>query len=101
MTLCRHNLPPIADILYILQCLIPGLLTTDLAGNAPGQGNFTTSRKLPPVEWVDANRDKLLAIFGTRHYTHCKVQKTKVRSARGCADGLGTCQSVEVLVFSS
>ena len=68
-TLCRHNVPPIADILYLLQCLIPGLLTIDLAESVPGQGNFTTSRGLPPVEWVDANRDNLLAIFGTPHYT--------------------------------
>ena len=67
--LCRNSVPPIADILYLLQCLIPGLLTIDFAENEPGQGKLTNSRGLPPAEWVDANRDNLLAIFGAPHYT--------------------------------
>lgn len=65
---CRHTVGPVADILHLLQCLMPGLLTVVMVEQVPGQGTWTTSRGLPPVEWVDINRDQLTAIFGAAHY---------------------------------
>ncbi|CAG7849452.1 SubName: Full=Uncharacterized protein {ECO:0000313/EMBL:CCA67256.1} [Serendipita indica DSM 11827] len=75
----RHSTAPVADILHLLQCLIPGMLTVVMVENVPGQGTWTTSRGLPPVEWVDANRDQLTAVVGREHYArirHAAATKT-------------------------
>jgi len=69
---CRHSTGPVADILHLLQCLMPGLLTVVMVEQVPGQGTWTTARGLPPVEWVDLNRDQLTAIFGRDHYAHIR-----------------------------
>jgi hypothetical protein len=76
---CRHSVTPVADILHLLQCLIPGMLTVVMVEQVPGQGTWTTSRGLPPCEWVDANREQLAAIFGREHYArirHASTTKT-------------------------
>ncbi|KAG8804198.1 hypothetical protein FRC17_006021 [Serendipita sp. 399] len=70
----RHAAPPLADLLHLLQCLIPGMLTVVMVEVVPGQGTWTTSRGLPPVEWVDLNKDQLTAVVG-------KEQYAKLRSA--------------------
>jgi hypothetical protein len=69
---CRHSIGPVADILHLLQCLIPGMLTIVMVEQVPGQGTWTTSRGLPPVEWVDLNREQLTPIFGRDHYAHIR-----------------------------
>lgn len=78
---CRHSIPAVADILHLLQCLMPGLLTVVMVEQVPGQGTWTTSRGLPPVEWVDLNRDQLTSVFGREHYAHIRyASSTKTMS---------------------
>jgi len=64
----RHSVPPIANILHLLQCLLPGMLVIVKVEDVQGQGVYTTSRGLPPAEWVDTHRQLLCDIFGTSHY---------------------------------
>jgi hypothetical protein len=32
------------------------------------EGQWTTSRALPPPDWVELNRNMLIEIFGSSHY---------------------------------
>ncbi|KAG8811859.1 hypothetical protein FRB91_009792 [Serendipita sp. 411] len=64
----RHAQQPVADMLHLLQCLIPGMLTIVMVESVSGQGTWTTSRGLPPVEWVDCNKAQLTAVVGKDQY---------------------------------
>jgi hypothetical protein len=69
----RHSVPAVADILHLLQCLMPGLLTIVMVEQVPGKGTWHTSRGLPPVEWVDVNKDQLVAVFGAGHFAKLRT----------------------------
>lgn len=64
----RHSCPPIQDILYLLQCLIPGMLVIAKVEDIPREAVYTTSRALPPADWVSAHQDMLVDIFGAQHF---------------------------------
>jgi len=63
----RKICPPITDILHLLQCLLPGLLTIVLEERLP-QGIYRTTRGLPPVSWINANEASLVDVFGSSHF---------------------------------
>jgi hypothetical protein len=64
----RHSVPPIADMLYLLQCLLTGVFLLVKEEQVPGEGTYRTIRGLPPVEWVTAHEAELVRIFGVPHY---------------------------------
>ncbi|KAJ2916047.1 hypothetical protein MD484_g4379, partial [Candolleomyces efflorescens] len=63
----RKICPPINDILYLIQCLLTGLVTVVFEEHLP-QGIHRTSRGLPPVAWVNENEVALTEIFGVSHF---------------------------------
>ncbi|PVF99722.1 hypothetical protein CPB86DRAFT_796308 [Serendipita vermifera] len=76
----RHSISAVADLLHLLQCLMPGLLTVAMTEQVAGQGTWTTARGLPPVEWVDLNKDQLAKILGGDHFNRLRLaaaDKTK------------------------
>ncbi|KAK0210721.1 hypothetical protein DFS33DRAFT_316896 [Desarmillaria ectypa] len=60
----RKICPPIADILYLLQCLLPGMITLVFEEHMPGQGVYRTTRGLPPDSWVIKNERQLVRVVG-------------------------------------
>ncbi|KZV97678.1 hypothetical protein EXIGLDRAFT_730063 [Exidia glandulosa HHB12029] len=64
----RFSQPPIQDMLYLLQCLIPGMVVVAKVEDVPGEAIYTTSRGLPPPEWVQAHQEMLVDVFGAQHY---------------------------------
>ncbi|KAK0197141.1 hypothetical protein F5146DRAFT_1099442 [Armillaria mellea] len=60
----RKICPPIADILYLLQCLLPGMITLVFEEHMPGQGIYRTTRGLPPDSWVIKNERQLVRVVG-------------------------------------
>ena len=64
----RHTVPPIADLLYLLQCLLTGVFLLVKEEHVLGEGTYRTIRGLPPVEWINANEAELIRIFGVPHY---------------------------------
>ena len=64
----RHTVPPIADLLYLFQCLLTGVFLLVKEDHVPGEGTYRTIRGLPPVEWVAAHEADLIRIFGVPHY---------------------------------
>ena len=63
----RH-LQPVADILYLLQCLVTGMLVLVKMDDVPGQGVCNVIRALPKPEWLSSNYAQLSEIFGVDHY---------------------------------
>lgn len=63
----RHTIKPIGSLLNLLQCLIPGMLLLAKEEDKP-EGVWTTTRALPPPDWVNANQSMLVDIFGSSHY---------------------------------
>lgn len=59
--------PPITDILNLMQCLIPGLVTIVMEERLP-EGVFKTTRGLPSVSWIDEHKIQLVEIFGRTRY---------------------------------
>ncbi|GJJ12393.1 hypothetical protein Clacol_006635 [Clathrus columnatus] len=59
----RHVVQPVDDILYLLQCLMPGLLLL-----VQVEGGWRTARGLPPPDWININKSMLVEIFGSDHY---------------------------------
>ncbi|KAI0318955.1 hypothetical protein OF83DRAFT_1163212 [Amylostereum chailletii] len=64
----RHTVPPVADLLHLLQCLLTGLLVLVKEEQIPAQGIYRTIRGLPPIEWVTSHEAQLVEIFGQQHY---------------------------------
>lgn len=64
----RHTVPPIADLLHILQCLLTGMLVLVKEEQVPGEGLYKTIRALPPIEWVTAHQPHLSDVFGSSHF---------------------------------
>ncbi|KAA1471202.1 hypothetical protein DENSPDRAFT_98649 [Dentipellis sp. KUC8613] len=64
----RHTVPPVADLLHLLQCLLTGLLVLVKEEFVPGEGVLRTIRGLPPIEWVSSHEQMLKTIFGSTHY---------------------------------
>ncbi|PSR74911.1 hypothetical protein PHLCEN_2v9445 [Hermanssonia centrifuga] len=65
--LLRHTVRPITDLLYLLQCLLTGMLVLVME-DLPGQGGLRTIRALPPSDWVAAHEPELVKIFGHTHF---------------------------------
>lgn len=63
----RKICPPINDILYLIQCLLTGLVVVVFEENLP-EGVHKTTRGLPPVSWINANERSLTEIFGPDHF---------------------------------
>lgn len=79
----RSSCAPLARLFYLLQALIPvslsyyppfamliviqGMFLLVKQEMKP-EGQWTTSRGLPPPDWVDLNRKMLVEIFGAAHY---------------------------------
>lgn len=63
----RKICPPINDILYLLQCLLTGVVTVVFEERLP-DGLYRTIRGLPPVTWVTANEAALIEVFGETHF---------------------------------
>jgi hypothetical protein len=66
--LLRHTVPPIADLLHLLQCLLTGMLVLVKEENDPAEGFLKTIRALPPADWVAAHQAQLVDIFGSTQY---------------------------------
>lgn len=64
----RHNVPAVADLLHLLQCLLTGMIVLVKEEEVEGEGLYRTIRGLPPADWVSANESKLVEIFGASHY---------------------------------
>lgn len=62
----RKICPPINDILYLIQCLLTGLVTVVLEEQLD-DGVYRTTRGLPPVTWFSANEALLADIFEPSH----------------------------------
>jgi hypothetical protein len=62
----RKICPPINDILYLIQCLLTGLLTVVLQEQLE-DGVYRTTRGLPPVTWFTDNEPLLADIFEPSH----------------------------------
>jgi hypothetical protein len=63
----RRTIPPISDLLSLLQCLLTGMLVLVQDTPVPG-GCDRIERALPSAEWVATNQAKLVDIFGAAHY---------------------------------
>jgi hypothetical protein len=64
----RTSVPPIADLLQLLQCLLTGMLLLVKEEHVPGTGLVRTERALPNAAWMSANQARLVDIFGSSHY---------------------------------
>ena len=64
----RHTIPPIANLLHLLMCLIPGLLTV-VHRETLGRFSLETTRVLPPAEWMTRHRCMLQRVFGENGFT--------------------------------
>lgn len=64
----RHTVQPVGDILHLLQCLLTGMLVLVKEEDVPNEGVWTTTRGLPPPEWISANEAMLVHIFGATHF---------------------------------
>jgi hypothetical protein len=64
----RNTVPPIADLLHLLQCLLTGMLLLVKEEMVPGTGLVKTARALPSASWMAANQARLVDIFGPSHY---------------------------------
>jgi hypothetical protein len=58
---------PINDILYLMQCLLTGVVTIAFEEHE-NDGVHRTIRGLPPVAWINAHEANLTEIFGPAHY---------------------------------
>lgn len=66
--LMRHAVRPICDLLYLLQCLLTGMLVLIMEEDVPGQGHLRTVRALPPADWVASHEPELARVFGPAHF---------------------------------
>jgi hypothetical protein len=64
----RNSVPPIADLLHLLQCLLTGMLLLVKEETVPGEGVYKTFRALPRADWIHANQARLTEIFGSTQY---------------------------------
>ncbi|KAH7107843.1 hypothetical protein BKA62DRAFT_149431 [Auriculariales sp. MPI-PUGE-AT-0066] len=65
----RYSIPALNDILFLLQCLVPGMLIGKHVEEFPQEGQiYITSRSLPNHDWVSANEARLIDIFGQQYY---------------------------------
>ena len=81
----RFCVQPVADILYILQCLLTGLIV--LVKENPAQGGVGYERMvrgLPPVEWIAANESRLVHVCGEAHYKKLFKAANDAKSAFYC-----------------
>ncbi|KAF8921335.1 hypothetical protein CPB85DRAFT_1428334 [Mucidula mucida] len=85
----RKICPPIADILFLLQCLLTGLVTVVFEEHIPGKGIYRTTRGLPSAAWVIENQTALVRIFGPERFKDLH---------RACAD-TQSAYSLQVLPF--
>ncbi|KAH6918611.1 hypothetical protein BKA70DRAFT_1366790 [Coprinopsis sp. MPI-PUGE-AT-0042] len=76
----RKICPPITDILYLIQCLLTGLVTIVLEERLP-QGVYRTTRALPPGTWINANEADLVNIFGQAHYNALRKAASDTKSS--------------------
>lgn len=76
----RKICPPINDILYLIQCLLTGLVTLVFEENLP-DGVYRTTRGLPPVEWVNAHESMLTDIFEPTHFKALRKACTDRKTA--------------------
>ncbi|KIJ44366.1 hypothetical protein M422DRAFT_47446 [Sphaerobolus stellatus SS14] len=56
----RHSVQPVGDLLYLLQCIMPGLLLV-----VQIEDGWRTARGLPSADWVKINESMLVDILGT------------------------------------
>ncbi|KAL1743949.1 hypothetical protein HDZ31DRAFT_64560 [Schizophyllum fasciatum] len=63
----RKICPPINDILNLIQCLLPGVVTLVFEEHLP-QGVHRTIRGLPPAQWVAEHEAALADVLGTQRY---------------------------------
>ncbi|KAF7294958.1 hypothetical protein MIND_01033900 [Mycena indigotica] len=82
----RQICPPISDLLHLIQCLLTGVVTVVFEEHLP-QGIYRTTRGLPPVQWVNANEQRLVEIFGVAHF----------RALRKACNDTATAFKLEVL----
>ncbi|KAF9516266.1 hypothetical protein BS47DRAFT_689195 [Hydnum rufescens UP504] len=58
--------PPLADIMYMLQVLVPGMLLLVRVDHIPTVGDQKITRALPPEEWTLEHAEELEYILGSR-----------------------------------
>ncbi|KAF8574873.1 hypothetical protein K439DRAFT_803779 [Ramaria rubella] len=54
---------PFADIFYLLQLLLPGMLVIYRVDEIDDSGEYKTVKILPPIAWIEKNEDALKSIF--------------------------------------
>jgi hypothetical protein len=70
-----HSSPPLADIIYMLQVLVPGMLLLVRVDDIPAVGDQTIARALPREEWMLEHAKELEYILGSRrHFEHVLKQ---------------------------
>ncbi|KAJ7063277.1 hypothetical protein C8F01DRAFT_1132312 [Mycena amicta] len=84
----RKICPPINDLLNLIQCLLTGVVTVAFEEHLP-QGVYRTTRGLPPVQWINANEQMLVEIFGVAHF----------RALRKACSDTATAFKLEVLPY--
>lgn len=57
--LLRHTVRPIADLLFLLQCLLTGMFQLVME-----EDGIRTIRALPPADWVAAHETELARVLG-------------------------------------
>ena len=61
-------------MLYLIQCLIPGLVLVCMAEPVPSEGVvYTTSRGLPPSTWIREHSDMLIQVVGRDRFSILKT----------------------------
>lgn len=75
---------PLCDIFYLLQCMIPGVLTITREEDIDDGPEFINSRGLPRPEWLLENRSQLEIIFDEDQYEEILKAAEDVKRAYIC-----------------
>ncbi|KAH8795889.1 kinase-like domain-containing protein [Flagelloscypha sp. PMI_526] len=76
----RKICPPINDLLHLLQCLLPGVVTV-VNEECFQDRVHRTSRGLPPHAWVTRYEEDLARIFGVQNYETLKTASADPKKA--------------------
>lgn len=82
----RKICPPVNEILFLIQCLLTGLVTIVYEERVDGV-LYRTTRGLPPAAWVNSNEAALTDIFGHAHF----------RALRKACNGTETAYKLEIV----
>jgi hypothetical protein len=59
---------PLCDIFYLMQCVVPGILTITREEDPDDKTEFINAQGLPRQEWLERNRRTIELIFDDEGY---------------------------------